>query len=148
MSLSRINSYSNFMGIISKVLQERKLVTHTLIALPLFLLSIFSFGIPGFFPDSLSLSLKIPVIEKENYQVFREYIKCILPPLTKMMGPIMILINGTHNFCERREYVFNVLRQYLIITPLRISFSLTFISEGERTISITCGIQPLASNST
>jgi hypothetical protein len=30
----------------------------------------------------------------------------------------MNLISGTHNFCERREYAFNVLPEYLIITLL------------------------------
>ena len=29
----------------------------------------------------------------------------------------MNLISRTHNFCERREYAFNVLPEYLIITP-------------------------------
>jgi hypothetical protein len=28
----------------------------------------------------------------------------------------MNLINGTHDFCERREYAFNVLPEYSIIT--------------------------------
>jgi hypothetical protein len=28
----------------------------------------------------------------------------------------MNLISGAHNFCERREYAFNVLLEYLIIT--------------------------------
>jgi hypothetical protein len=44
------------------------------------------------------------------------YIKCVLPPLTEMVGPIINLISGTHNFYERREYAFNVLPEYLIIT--------------------------------
>ena len=28
----------------------------------------------------------------------------------------MNLINGTHNFCERKEYKYNVLPEYSIIT--------------------------------
>ncbi len=32
-------------------------------------------------------------------------------------GPIMNLISGTYNFCERKEYAFNVLPEYSIITP-------------------------------
>jgi hypothetical protein len=51
----------------------------------------------------------------ENYIILREYIKCVLPPLTEVVGPTMNLINGTHDFCERREYVFNVLPEYNII---------------------------------
>jgi hypothetical protein len=31
----------------------------------------------------------------------------------------MNLISGSHNFCERREYAFNVLLEYSIITPGR-----------------------------
>ena len=32
------------------------------------------------------------------------------------MGPTIYLISGTHHLCERREYVFNVLSKYFIIT--------------------------------
>jgi hypothetical protein len=32
------------------------------------------------------------------------------------VGPIMNLISETHDFCERREYAFNVLPEYNIIT--------------------------------
>ena len=46
----------------------------------------------------------------------REYIKCVFLPLTEVMGPIMNLISEIHNFCERREYAFNVLPEYIIIT--------------------------------
>ena len=38
------------------------------------------------------------------------------PSFSKSGGPIMNLINGTYNFCERREYAFNVLPEYSIIT--------------------------------
>jgi hypothetical protein len=31
-------------------------------------------------------------------------------------GPIMNLISGIHNFCEKREYIFNILPKYNIIT--------------------------------
>ena len=54
----------------------------------------------------------------KNYIILQRYIKCILPPLTEMIGPIMNLISGIYHFCERREYVFNVLLEYYIITPL------------------------------
>ena len=30
----------------------------------------------------------------------------------------MNLISGTHNFCEKKEYAFNVLPEYLIITSI------------------------------
>jgi hypothetical protein len=53
---------------------------------------------------------------KENYIILREYIKCILPPFTEVVGPIMNLISGTYDFYERREYAFNVLPEYSIIT--------------------------------
>jgi hypothetical protein len=42
-----------------------------------------------------------------------KYIKCVLPSLTEVVSPIMNLINRTHNFCERRKYVFNVLSEYI-----------------------------------
>ena len=45
----------------------------------------------------------------KNYIIFWEYIKYVISPLTEVVGPIMNLISGTHDFCERREYVFNVL---------------------------------------
>ena len=38
------------------------------------------------------------------------------PSLTEVVGLIMNLISGTHNFRERREYAFNVLPEYNIIT--------------------------------
>jgi hypothetical protein len=31
----------------------------------------------------------------------------------------MNLISGTHNFCEKREYAFNVLLEYSTITQMR-----------------------------
>ena len=34
----------------------------------------------------------------------------------EIVGPIMNLINETHNFYERREYTFNVILKYNIIT--------------------------------
>ena len=52
---------------------------------------------------------------RENYIIFREYIKCVLSPLTEMMGPTINLISGIHDFCEKREYAFNVLPKYSII---------------------------------
>ncbi len=53
----------------------------------------------------------------ENYIILGEYIKCVIPPLTEVVGPSMNLISGTHDFCEKREYVFYVLPEYNIITP-------------------------------
>jgi hypothetical protein len=47
--------------------------------------------------------------------MLREYIKCVLPPLTEIMGPIMNLISGIHDFCEKRKYEFNVFPEYSII---------------------------------
>ena len=52
-----------------------------------------------------------------NYCVLSEYHKCMLPPLTWMVGPTMNLINGTHHSCERRKHAFMVFREYLIIFP-------------------------------
>ena len=51
----------------------------------------------------------------ENYIILREYTKCVLPPLTEVVGPTMNLISGTHHFCERKEYAFNILLEYDII---------------------------------
>ena len=51
-----------------------------------------------------------------NYIILREYIKCVFPPLTEVVDSTMILISGTHDFCERREYVFKVLPEYSITT--------------------------------
>ena len=59
--------------------------------------------------------------DKENYIMLWEYIKCILPPLTEVVGPTMILISETHDFCERREYTFNVLPEYSIITLRQVT---------------------------
>jgi hypothetical protein len=53
---------------------------------------------------------------RKNYIIFQEYIKSVLPPLTEIVDPIMNLISRTHDFCERREYAFNVLSEYSIIT--------------------------------
>ena len=47
--------------------------------------------------------------------MLREYIKCVLPPLTEVVDPIINLISRFYNFCERREYAFNVLPEYSII---------------------------------
>ena len=35
-----------------------------------------------------------------------------------MVDPIMNLISETHDFCERREYAFNIISEYKIITHL------------------------------
>jgi hypothetical protein len=55
------------------------------------------------------------MILSENYIILLEYIKRVLPPLIKVVGPTINLISGTHNFCERKEYAFNVLPEYSII---------------------------------
>ena len=44
----------------------------------------------------------------------------------------MNLINGIHNFCERREYTFNVLPEYSIITRERESEKSGFREEEEK----------------
>jgi hypothetical protein len=40
----------------------------------------------------------------------------LLIPLTEVVDLIMNLISRTHNFYERREYIFNILPEYSIIT--------------------------------
>ena len=60
--------------------------------------------------------LIIAYLVKENYIIFRKYIKFLLPPLTEIVGSTMNLISGIHNFYERSEYTFNVLPKYNIIT--------------------------------
>jgi hypothetical protein len=57
--------------------------------------------------------------KRENYIILREYIKCVLLPLTEVVGPTMNLISGTLHFCEKREYAFNVLPEYDIIIQLK-----------------------------
>ena len=52
------------------------------------------------------------ILLAENYIIFRKYIKCVLLPLTEMMGLIMNLISRIHYFCEIREYAFNVFPKY------------------------------------
>ncbi len=46
-------------------------------------------------------------------------------------GPIMNLINETHHLCEMREYTFNVLPEYFIITHLFDASSLPSSKEKE-----------------
>ena len=43
---------------------------------------------------------------KENYFILREYHKCVLSPLTWIVGLTMNLTNRTHHSCERNEYIF------------------------------------------
>jgi hypothetical protein len=42
------------------------------------------------------------------------------PSSHKNGGPIIILISKIHDFCERREYAFNILLEYNIITAINI----------------------------
>jgi hypothetical protein len=56
-----------------------------------------------------------------SYIILREFIKCVLLPFTEVVGPIMNLISGTYYFCERREYAFNILSEYYIITYVLLS---------------------------
>ena len=58
------------------------------------------------------------ILNKENYIILQEYIKCVLLLLTEVMSPTMNLISGTHDFCEKRKYAFNILPEYSIITLL------------------------------
>ena len=53
---------------------------------------------------------------KLEFELNNKYIKCVLLLLTKVIGPIMNLISGIHDFCERKEYTFNILLEYNIIT--------------------------------
>ena len=52
-----------------------------------------------------------------NYTIFWDCIKCVLPPLTEVVGPANWIHDKTHHFCKRRKYAFNVLSEYLIIFP-------------------------------
>ena len=54
----------------------------------------------------------------ENYLVLLEYHKCVFLPLTWKIVPTMNLISGTYHSCERREYAFMILREYIIISPV------------------------------
>jgi hypothetical protein len=56
----------------------------------------------------------------KNYIILREYIKCVLPPLIEVVGLTMNLISRTHDFCERKEYAFNILLEYSIITLIHV----------------------------
>ncbi len=48
----------------------------------------------------------------------------------EVMGLIINLINGTHDFCERREYAFNVLPEYNIITSINTQNVCSFKVNG------------------
>ena len=50
----------------------------------------------------------------KNYCVLSEYHKCVVPHLTWIVSPTMNLISGTHHLCEKREYAFMILQEYLI----------------------------------
>jgi hypothetical protein len=54
----------------------------------------------------------------ENYIIFQEYIEYVVLSFTEVVGPAIILINGTHDFCERRKNTFNALPEYNIITRM------------------------------
>jgi hypothetical protein len=43
----------------------------------------------------------------------------------------MNLINGTHNFCERKKYIFNILPEYNIITHVFV-----FLKEKEKRLRV------------
>ena len=66
----------------------------------------------------------------ENYIVFREYIKCVFPLLTEVVGPIMNLINETHDLYEKRKYTSNILLKYNIIILSKYAFVLTLSNYG------------------
>ena len=66
-----------------------------------------------------------------RYSVLLEYHKCVFSPLTRMVGPIMNLISRTYHSCERRKYVFMILRKYLIIFPERGSESKSVFANGK-----------------
>jgi hypothetical protein len=63
----------------------------------------------------------------ENYIILRDSgstIKCVLSPLTEVVGPTMNLISRTYHFCERRKYELNVLLEYDIIILQIYGFSI------------------------
>ena len=65
---------------------------------------------------------------QENYIIFREYIKYLFPPITEVVDPIMNLISGTHDFCKRKKYAFNIYELH--------SFALRVTYAADKHISI------------
>ena len=61
---------------------------------------------------------------------------CVLSPLTWMVGLVNKIYGGTYHSCERREYAFMVLREYLIIFPLghwlRIQLKKVFMGKEKK----------------
>ena len=58
--------------------------------------------------DDCVLKLKSENLPMENYYVLPKYHKCIVPPLTWMVGPTMNLLSKTHHSYEMREYTFMI----------------------------------------
>ena len=56
-----------------------------------------------------------------NNIIFWEYVKCVLSSLTEVVGATNYIYGGTHHFCKRREYTFNILPEYYITSrkPVR-----------------------------
>ena len=79
--------------------------------------------------------LKVRILQNqssvENYIIFREYIKYVFPPLTEVVDPTMNLISEIHDFCEKREYVFNVFPEYSIINHLQWMLLTWRLSNGQ-----------------
>jgi hypothetical protein len=63
----------------------------------------------------------VSLFKRENYRIFWEYIKCVFPPLTYVVGFIMYLISRTYHLCEKRKYTFNVFPKYPIITHSKVT---------------------------
>ena len=63
-----------------------------------------------------------------NYCVLSEYYKCVVPPLTWMVGPTINLISGTNYSCEMRNYAFMVFWEYLVIFCNKFLAKSTFLS--------------------
>jgi hypothetical protein len=68
-----------------------------------------------------------------------------------VVGHIINLISGTHNFCERKEYAFNILPKYLIITQRIKGLILLANARGSKQIllekeHIPCGTPSIATN--
>jgi hypothetical protein len=52
---------------------------------------------------------------RENYIILREYIKYVLPPLIKVVVPLIKFMVRLITSVKKKEYAFNVLPEYDII---------------------------------
>ena len=56
-----------------------------------------------------------PLELEGNYKIFREYIKCIFPPLIYVVDPSNLIYGKTYHLYKRKKYAFNVFLEYFII---------------------------------